>query len=81
MHLGSPNKLNWLSYLEPVRRMVVLGDNVVFGLDGDDGGADGLEDDEDVGREVIVGVLQHQIAGQRAHVTHARVGNLRRNVK
>ncbi len=43
--------------------MVVLGDNVVFGLDGDDGGADGLEDDEDVGGKVVVGVLQHQVAG------------------
>ncbi len=61
--------------------MVVLGDDVVFGLDGDDGGAYGLEDDEDVGGKVVVGVLQHQVAGQRAHVTHARVGNLRRIVK
>jgi len=59
----------------------MLGDDVVLGLDGDDGGADSLEDDEDVGGKVVVGMLQHQVAGKRAHVTHACVGNLRRNVE
>ena len=55
---------------------MVLRHHVIFGRDGDDGSSDGLQECEDVGGEVVVGVLQHQVAGQRAHVTHAVVGDL-----
>jgi hypothetical protein len=53
-----------------------LGDGLILGADGENGGPDGFEEDEHVGREVVVGVLQHQVSGKRAHVTDASVGNL-----
>ena len=50
---------------------------MVLGRNGHNRGPDSLENDEDVGREVVVGVLQHQVAGQRSHVTHARISDLK----
>ena len=39
-------------------------------------GTDGLEQDEKVGREVRMSMLQHQVAGDGSAVSDSGVGNL-----
>ena len=74
--LGKAINLKIKTNLQPIWRPVELGDGVLLGSDRHDGSSNGLQEDKNVRGEVVVGVLEHQVTRQRAHVTNAGVGNL-----